>query len=221
MDIVNLKFKFDCEKKWTVVEVPPNLMLAIKETTQQRRNNILLYSVLVLLSMFLYINADKNIIPVFLGYSLGVIFIITTIVFTAFLANWILDKKPESLKLFCCIMTTGFDQYIDSIINPICEMLSHEYIIQYRLQNSEAKKLEKIVITAQLLKELHSECSDENYEIHENVSFLEKHIWDIEGFNIERVNYENKKAKKLKRNGSPAIPVCRSTHNYQRNGRKN
>ena len=83
------------------------------------------------------------------------------------------------------------------------------------------KKLEKIVITAQLLKELHSECLDEDYEIHENVSFLEKHIWDIEGFNIERVNYENKKAKKHKRNRRPAIPIRRSTHNCQRNGRKN
>lgn len=218
---MNLKFKFDCEKKWTVVEVPPNLMLAIKETTQQRRNNILLYSVLVLLSLFLYINATRNIIPIFLGYSWGAIFVITTIVFTALLAKWILDKKPESLKLFSCIMIKGFDQYIDSIINPICEMLSHEYIIQYKLPNSEAKKLEKMVITAQLLKELHNECLDGDYEIHENVSFLEKHIGDIEGFNIERVNYENRKAKKHKRNGRPVIPVRRPTHNCQRNGRKN
>lgn len=218
---MNLKFKFNCENEWTVVEIPPNLMLAIKETTQQRKNNILLYSVLVLLSMFLYINADKNIIPIFLGYSWGVIFIITTIVFTAFLTNWILDKKPESLKLFCCIMIDEFDQYIDSIINSICEMLSHEYIIQYELPNSEVKKLEKMVITAQLLKELHNECLDEDYEIHESVSFLEKHIWDIEGFNIERVNYENKKAKKHKRNRRPTIPIRRSTHNCQRNRRKN
>lgn len=218
---MNLKFKFDCEKKWTVVDVPPNLMLAIKETTQQRRNSILLYSVLTLLSLFLYANATRNIIPIFLGYFWGAIFVITTIAFTVLLTKWILDKKSESLRLFCCIMTKGFDQYIDNIINPICEMLSHEYIVQYRLPNSEVKKLEKIVITAQLLKELHSECLDEDYEIHENVSFLEKHIWDIEGFNIERVNYENKKAKKHKRNRRPAIPIRRSTHNCQRNGRKN
>ena len=218
---MNLKFKFDCEKKWTVVDVPPNLMLAIKETTQQRKNSILLYSVLTLLSLFLYANATRNIIPIFLGYSWGAIFIITTIVFTALLTKWILDKKSESLRLFCCIMTKGFDQYIDNIIDPICEMLSHEYIVQYRLPNSEVKKLEKIVITAQLLKELHSECLDEDYEIHESVSFLEKHIWDIEGFKIERVNYENKKAKKHKRNRRPAIPIRRSTHNCQRNGRKN
>lgn len=218
---MNLKFKFDCEKKWTVVDVPPNLMLAIKETTQQRKNSILLYSVLTLLSLFLYANATRNIIPIFLGYSWGAIFVTTTIVFTVLLTKWILDKKSESLRLFCCIMTKGFDQYIDNIIDPICEMLSHEYIVQYRLPNSEVKKLEKIVITAQLLKELHSECLDEDYEIHENVSFLEKHIWDIEGFNIERVNYENKKAKKHKRNRRPAIPIRRSTHNCQRNGRKN
>ena len=218
---MNLKFKFDCEKKWTVVDVPPNLMLAIKETTQQRKNSILLYSVLALLSLFLYANATRNIIPIFLGYSWGAIFVTTTIVFTVLLTKWILDKKSESLRLFCCIMTKGFDQYIDNIIDPICEMLSHEYIVQYRLPNSEVKKLEKIVITAQLLKELHSECLDEDYEIHENVSFLEKHIWDIEGFNIERVNYENKKAKRHKRNRRPAIPVRRSTHNCQRNGRKN
>ena len=218
---MNLKFKFDCEKKWTVVDVPPNLMLAIKETTQQRKNSILLYSVLTLLSLFLYANATRNIIPIFLGYSWGAIFVITTIVFTTLLTKWILDKKSESLRLFCCIMTKGFDQYIDNIIDPICEMLSHEYIVQYRLPNSEVKKLEKIVITAQLLKELHSECLDEDYEIHENVSFLEKHIWDIEGFNIERVNYENKKAKKHKRNRRPAIPIRRSTHNCQRNRRKN
>ena len=218
---MNLKFKFDCEKKWTVVDVPPNLMLAIKETTQQRRNSILLYSVLTLLSLFLYANATRNIIPIFLGYSWGAIFVITTIVFTTLLTKWILDKKSESLRLFCCIMTKGFDQYIDNIIDPICEMLSHEYIVQSRLPNSEVKKLEKIVITAQLLKELHSECLDEDYEIHENVSFLEKHIWDIEGFNIERVNYENKKAKKHKRNRRPAIPIRRSTHNCQRNRRKN
>lgn len=218
---MNLKFKFDCEKKWTVVDVPPNLMLAIKETTQQRRNSILLYSVLTLLSLFLYANATRNIIPIFLGYSWGAIFVITTIVFTVLLTKWILDKKSESLRLFCCIMTKGFDQYIDNIINPICEMLSHEYIVQHRLPNSEVKKLEKMAITAQLLKELHSECLDEDYEIHENVSFLEKHIWDIEGFNIERVNYENKKAKKHKRNRRPAIPIRRSTHNCQRNGRKN
>ena len=218
---MNLKFKFNCEKKWTVVDVPPNLMLAIKETTQQRKNSILLYSVLALLSLFLYANATRNIIPIFLGYSWGAIFVTTTIVFTVLLTKWILDKKSESLRLFCCIMTKGFDQYIDNIIDPICEMLSHEYIVQYRLPNSEVKKLEKIVITAQLLKELHSECLDEDYEIHENVSFLEKHIWDIEGFNIERVNYENKKAKRHKRNRRPAIPVRRSTHNCQRNGRKN
>ena len=218
---MNLKFKFDFEKKWTVVDVPPNLMLAIKETTQQRRNSILLYSVLTLLSLFLYANATRNIIPIFLGYSWGAIFVITTIVFTTLLTKWILDKKSESLRLFCCIMTKGFDQYIDNIIDPICEMLSHEYIVQYRLPNSEVKKLEKIVITAQLLKELHSECLDEDYEIHENVSFLEKHIWDIEGINIERVNYENKKAKKHKRNRRPAIPIRRSTHNCQRNRRKN
>ena len=174
---MNLKFKFDCEKKWTVVDVPPNLMLAIKETTQQRKNSILLYSVLTLLSLFLYANATRNIIPIFLGYSWGAIFVITTIVFTALLTKWILDKKSESLRLFCCIMTKGFDQYIDNIIDPICEMLSHEYIVQYRLPNSEVKKLEKIVITAQLLKELHSECLDEDYEIHENVSFLEKHFY--------------------------------------------
>jgi hypothetical protein len=118
-------------------------------------------------------------------------------------------------------MIKAFDHYTDSIINPICEMLSHEYIVQYRLPNSEVKKLEKMVITAQLLKELHNECSDERYGIHENVSFLEKHIWDIEGFNIERVNYENKKAKKYKRNRRPTIPVRRSAHNCQRNGRKN
>lgn len=218
---MNLKFKFDCEKKWTVVDVPPNLMLAIKETTQQRKNSILLYSALTLLSLFLYANATRNIIPIFLGYSWGAIFVITTIVFTTLLTKWILDKKSESLRLFCCIMTKGFDQYINNIIDPICKMLSHEYIVQYRLPNSEVKKLEKIVITAQLLKELHSECLDEDYEIHENVSFLEKHIWDIEGFNIERVNYENKKAKKHKRNRRPAIPIRRSTHNCQRNGRKN
>lgn len=218
---MNLKFKFDCEKKWTVVEVPPNIMLAIKETTQQRINNILLYSVLILLSLFLHINATQNIIPVFLGYSWGAIFIVTTIVSAVLLVKWILDKKPESLKLFCCIMIKEFDQYVDSIINPICEMLSHEYILQYRLPNSEAKKLEKMVITAQLLKELHSECLDGDYEIHENVSFLEKHIWDIECFNIEKVNYENRKAKKHKRNRRPVIPVRRSAHNCQRNGRKN
>lgn len=218
---MNLKFKFDCEKKWTIVQVPPNIMLAIKETTQQRRNNILLYSVLVLLSLFLYTNATQNIIPIFLGYSWGAIFVVTTIIFTILLAKWVLDKKPESLKLLCCIMIQGFDQYTDSIINPICEMLSHEYIVQCRLPNSEVKKLEKTVITAQLLKELHNECSDERYGIHENVSFLEKHIWDIEGFNIERVNHENKKTKKHKRNRRPTIPVRRSAHNCQRNGRKN
>ena len=218
---MNLKFKFDCEKKWTVVEVPPNLMLAIKETTQQRRNNILLYSVLVLLSLFLYVNATRNIIPIFLGYSWGAIFVITTIVSIILLVKWILDKKPESLKLFCCIMINEFDQYIDSIINPICGMLSHEYIMRYKLPNSETKKLEKMVITAQLLKELHSECLDGDYGIHENVSFLEKHICDIEGFNIERVNYENRKTKKHKRNWHPAIPVRRPTHNYQQRGKKN
>ena len=218
---MNLKFKFDCEEAWTVVEVPPNLMLAIKEATQQRRSNILLYSVLVLLSLFLYVNAIQNIIPIFLGHYCGAIFVIATIVFTAILVKWILDKKPESLKLFCCIMIDGFDQYIDSIINQICEMLSHEYIIQYKLPNSEAKKLEKIVITAQLLKELHNECLDGNYEIHENASFLEEHIWDIEGFSIKRVNYENRKAKKHKRNRRPTIHFRRPTHNCQRNGRKN
>ena len=217
---MNLKFKFDCEKMWTIVEVPPNLMLAIKETTQQRRNNILLYSVLVLLSLFLYTNATQNVVPVFLGHSWGVIFFVTTIVFTTLLAKWILDKKPESLKLFCCIMIKEFDQYIDNIINPICEMLSHEYIVQCRLPNSEAKKLEKMVITAQLLKELHSECLEGDYGIHENVSFLEKHIWDIECFNIKRVSYENRKKKKHKRNGHSAIYVRRSTHDCQRKGRK-
>ena len=218
---MNLKFKFDCEKRWTVVEVPPNIMLAIKETTQQRRSNILLYSILVLLSFFLYTNAMQNIIPIFLGRSWAGIFFIATLVFTALLIKWILDRKPESLKLFCCIMINEFDQYIDSIINPICEMLSHEYIVQCRLPRSEVKKLEKIVVTAQLLKELHSECLDEEYDIHENVSFLEKHICDIEGFNIERINYENRKTKKYKRNGHPAIPVRRPTHNCQRRGRKN
>jgi hypothetical protein len=171
--------------------------------------------------LFLYTNATQNIIPIFLGYSWGAIFVVTTIIFTVLLAKWVLDKKPESLKLLCCIMIKGFDQYTDSIINPICEMLSHEYIVQCRLPNSEMKKLEKTVITAQLLKELHNECSDERYGIHENVSFLEKHIWDIEGFNIERVNYENKKTKKHKRNRRPTIPVCRPTHNYQPKGRKN
>lgn len=218
---MNLKFKFDCEEAWTVVEVPPNLMLAIKETTQQRRNNILLYSVLILLSLFLYVNATRNIVPIFLGYSWGAIFVITTIVFTILLVKWILDKKPESLKLFCCIMIQEFDQYIDSVMNPICKMLSYEYITQYKLLNSEVKKLEKVVITAQLLKELHNECLNEDYEIHENVSFLEKHIWDIEGFSIKRVSYENKKAKKYKRNRHSAISIRRSTHNHQRNGRKN
>ena len=218
---MNLRFKFDCEKMWTVVEVPPNLMLAIKETKQQRRNNILLYSVLVLLSLFLYVNATRNIIPLFLGYSWGAIFVITTIVFTILLVKWILNKKPESLKLFCCIMIKEFDQYIDSIINPICEMLSHEYIVQYKLPNSEAKKLEKMVVTAQLLKELHNECLDEDCGIHENVNFLEKHIWDIEGFSIEKVNYENRKAKKHKKNRRTTIPVRRSTHNCRRNGKKN
>ena len=57
-----------------------------------------------------------------------------------------------------------------------------------------AKKIEKTLITAQKLKEINAECMDSQYDLHDNIKFVEKyidllHIRFPEGFRVD-INIE-------------------------------
>ena len=217
---MNLRFKFDCEEQWSIVEVPPNLLLAYEETKTERRNSIFLYLTLTILSLLFYYNSQAKILPVLIGNEWGVISIIATIVSFSFLVKWICNKTPESIKLFCCIMIKNFDTYIDGIIDPLDAALSHNNRIMSKMPEKFAKKIEKTLITAQKLKEINIECMDSQYDLHDNIQFIEKYIDDLYGLKIERVVYKNEKIKGKKRCRSrgSTFSFRRSNNNGGREG---
>ena len=43
---MNLEFKFNCEQNSTIVEIPPNLLFAYKESVSEKINSIIVYFVL-------------------------------------------------------------------------------------------------------------------------------------------------------------------------------
>lgn len=214
---MNLRFKFDCEKEWLVVEVPPNLLLAYNETKNDRRNSIILYSILFVLSLFLYCNSQAMLLPIFYGNEFGAIFIITTIISIFLLTKWIFNKTPESIELFCCIMISDFDKYIDGIIDQLSDIISHNNRIKNGITEHTAQKIEKTIITAQKLKELNAECMDLDYDLRENIKLIESNIDNLYGLKIKKVTYNNEKknTKRRKRGRNSTFSIHRSNNDHR------
>jgi hypothetical protein len=217
---MNLKFKFDCEEQWSIVEVPPNLLLAYEETKAERRNSIFLYLMLTILSFFFCYNSQAKILPILIGKEWGAISIIAVTVFLSLLIKWMCNRTPESIELFCCIMIKNFDTYIDDIIGPLDAALSHNNRIMSRMPEKFAKKIEKTLITAQKLKEINAECMDSQYDLHDNIQFVEKYIDDLYGLKIEKVVYKNEKIKgeKRRRSRGSTFSFRRPNNNGERKG---
>lgn len=217
---MNLRFKFDCEEQWSIVEVPPNLLLAHEATKIERRNNIFLYLTLTILSLLFCYNSQAKVLQVLTGNEWGTIFIIATAVFLSFLIKWMCNRTPESIELLCCIMTQNFDIYIDDIISTLDEALSHNNRIASGMPESLAKKIEKTLITAQKLKEINAECMDSQSDLHDDIQFVEKYIDDLYGLEIERVVYKNEKNKgeKRRRNRGSTFSFRRPNNNCGRKG---
>ena len=215
---MNLRFKFDCEEQWNVVEVPPNLLLAYEETKIERRNSIFLYLTLTILFFFFWCNSQTKRLPILTGNEWGAIFIIAAIISLSFLIKWICNKTPESIELFCCIMIKNFDTYIDSIIDPLDEALSHNNRVMSRMPEKFAKKIEKTSITAQKLKEINAECIDPQYDLHDNINFIEEHIDDLYGLKIEKIVYKNKEINggKRRKNKGSTFSFRRPNNNSER-----
>lgn len=211
---MNLRFKFDCEKQWSIVEVPPNLLLAHAATKIERRNNIFLYLTLTILSLLFCYNSQVKVFQIFTGNEWGAIFIIAAVVFLSFLIKWMCNRTPESIELFCCIMIQNFDTYIDDIINTLDASLSHNNRITSGMPERLAKKIEKTLITAQKLKEMNAECMDSQNDLHDDIQFVEKYIDDLYGLKIERVVYKNeKKGEKRRRNRGSTFSFRRPNNN--------
>lgn len=217
---MNLRFKFDCEEQWSIVEVPPNLLLAHVATKIERRNNIFLYLTLTILSLLFYYNSQAKVFQILTGNEWGAIFIIAAVVFLSFLIKWMCNRTPESIELLCCIMIQDFDTYIDDIISTLDAALSHNNRITSGMSEKLAKKIEKTLITAQKLKEMSAECIDSQSGLYEDVQFVEKYIDDLYGLKIEKVVYKNEKikSKKGRRSRGSTFSFRRPNNNGGRKG---
>ena len=203
---MNMRFKFKCEEEWSVVEMPPNMLLAHSDLKRSRRWNIFIFSALLAIFIaLLFITYDPNEIKPNLFIMIGIA------VSTALLIHNIRTKKHKVLELLTCIMIEGFEDYANSIINPLSQMLRHEFIKQTGLSSKKQKEIGKILVTAQRLKELSSECLNSEHQIKEDIEFLMEYIDELYGFEIKRMTYnEKQKGKKQSPGGHPTIDVRRS-----------
>ena len=96
---MSFKFKFINEENYTVVDMPPNLMLALKDVNNEKKVNILFYLSLTILSVIFFVINRLEIIDIFCGQFCKLLFMISLIVFGFFLLKWCLNKKAKAISI--------------------------------------------------------------------------------------------------------------------------
>ena len=142
---------------------------------------------------------------------LGVTFLIFAILSCfclIFWAKWIFDDTPRSLKIFCIIMISNFEKYIDNIINSLDIKLSHSNRSLGKTSAFHAYKIEKTIVTAQRLKELRFGCLDGGDDLRGNIKFIKDNIDGLYGLKIKKVKYEKKQKNQKRYNRSSTIHIC-------------
>lgn len=184
-----LSFKFVNENGPAhCVQLPPNLLLAYNDLKRAKRD----YIIFGVAGIIFF-----GLLSLFVPLSAKILFMIGLVICSALLGVGIANRKPRSLRLYACIMTEEFDEYIASVISRLEQMLSPQVANAILLDRKEAKRINKILITAQRLKEVSEECNraDEGDDLGEYVDFIEGCCENMYGFMIREENVYAKPRK--------------------------
>ena len=189
-----IKFHFKHEggvPRGTVV--PSNFLLAYQNARDDKINNIILAVFCVLICNFLAVNSVEQYLPIMKGFSWLAICLIGFILSFIWMMSSILWKGPWATLLFVVMNTENFKDYIAECMHQMEQMLEPKNRIVTFLPESEAKKIYKELLTAEIIQQLMEE-SDEIVDFYEAINFIADNCEGLKGFIIKEVkNYYGQK----------------------------
>lgn len=189
-----IKFHFKHEggiPRGTVV--PNSLLLAYRNARRDKINNIILAVFCVLICNFLAVNSVEQYLPIMKGLSWLAICLIGFVLSFVWMMSSILWKGPWATLLFVVMNTDDFKDYIAECIRQMEQMLEPKNRIVTFLPESEAKKIYKELLTAEIIQQLMEE-SDEIVDFYEAINFIADNCEGLNGFIIKEVkNYYGQK----------------------------
>ena len=169
-----------------VTTLSSNLMLARHDAIKTKASRILLSSVFFLLFVFLSIGVRMDWFNVFVGEACFILCLIATSVSLYFLIEGLLWQGPKAVLLLTVMSTEDFEEYIDTSIQAISDMVSYESVKLTFMSKRERKTLEKELVCAQTLKEM-AIAVDEYGDLYSAVQFIADNYTNLNSFIIKEV----------------------------------
>lgn len=192
---MDLNFRFVNENgAGHIVRLPPNLLLAYNTLKRTKRD----YIVFGIIGAIIF-----SIMSCVTSGTLQIIFGILVVACAVLIGAGMANQKANAVKIYACIMTEEFNIYIDEVIDKLSKMLSPEISKITLLDKKDAARINKILITAQKLKEAALECED-CLDLRECVDFIESTCENTFGFIIKEedmyaeIKKQNKQNKAIK-----------------------
>ena len=155
---MTIRFRFMHEiGKTKVLTLPPNLLALYHAIVIKKRYNILLSLFCLIICSMVILNSTYRIIPILLEREWRTIFTILLGVSLFFLLNNLLWNGPKSVLIFAVISIEFFDVYINNMLNVMQQMIDPLSATHMFITKKDIKKIEREIVTAQLLKELSAE----------------------------------------------------------------
>ena len=182
-----IKFNFEHEGgKPHGTMVPSNIMLAYHDAKVQKKDGILSNLIAFCLTLFFAINAANGIVKFLLGDVWFIIFTCLAAYFAYKFIESLMWKGPKAVLLFTVLSTVSFEEYIAASLEAMSKMISPESIMVTFIPQKKIKKIEKEMISAEILMQLYKECN--NYDnIYDAVNFLADNYYNLSGFIVKEL----------------------------------
>ena len=180
---MTLEFKFSDENRWRTVDMPPNILMAYKDTraTQIKKVvsgivlSILFIAVMVLITLAGSTMMRNQIFPLcFLGFIGVFIFTIRAMI----------DRSLISLMIYNCIMTVGFDEFLTQRESHLSRGIASRSVIITSTMLEE-RKAEKLLMTVKNLSSLLEEVEMAT-DLNEVVDITIPYVSNIGEFQVRK-----------------------------------
>ena len=187
---MTIKFHFRHEggvPRGTVV--PNNLLLAYRNARKDKMNSIAQAVCFILLCNFLAVNSVGQYLPIMGGIPWLIICLIGCVLSSVWMMTSVFWKGPWATLLFIVMNTDDFEDYITECIRQMERMLEPKNRAVTFLPESEARKISKELMTAEIIQQLREE-SDNIADFYETINFIADNCGNLKGFIIKEVkNY--------------------------------
>ena len=169
-----------------LIQVPSFLVALYYEYRKKKLKFLMPFAAGLVIFLFLYLNNTFNFLPLLNFSDLTLIHLVGSCACIFGTVYWLIWNKDRACLMYVCLGMDGLGEYMDGLLETLNKKLSAEEMITSLASDRDAKKLWKLIHSAQIMREMITMVEEETPD--DVINTINKNGIP-EGFNVKIIKY--------------------------------